>query len=698
MSRCKSVLLSVLIVLVGLASAHSAEFDKVRLQAIRPTMQKFVDAGTIAGAVTLVARHDGVVSVEAVGCQDLASKKPMQPDTLFRIASMTKPMTAVGIMILAEEGKLSVEDAVEKHLPEFHGQKLAAARSGQNSALAAPSRPITIRDLLTHTSGMSAGPELYELYQKRDRTLAQVIPEFAKKPLDFEPGSKWAYCNIGIDTLGRIIEVVSGQSYEQFMESRVFKPLGMSDTGFYLRPEQAGRLAMTYGLKEGKLEPSLKDIIGQTTGAVYPIPAGGAISTAPDLARFYRMMLNRGTLDGKQILRPESVAAMTRLQTGKLECGFTTGMGFGFGWAVVREPEGVTETLSKGTFGHGGAFGTQGWIDPAKDLALVMLIQRVGLPNADQSEMRRDFQTAAVAALAEERIPDAKAQIVPPTPQWEAQVRAAAPAKPTVAAAPRKLLVFSRFTGFDHKVIPHVDRVFEILSQKSGAFETTISLQIESLTPENLAKYDVLVLNNNCSKAPRRNLLLDVLETEPQYKGLSQAEREAKANALEQSLLDFVAGGKGLVVIHGAPTLLNNSAKFTEMVGGAFDYHPANQEVTVRTVDESHPLVSAFKGKGPFIHRDEPYCFNGAYEKFDFRPLLSMDTQGLKDPKGGAAKMVRYVAWIKPYGKGRVFYCSPSHFPESYTSPTLLRFMLDGTQYASGDLKCDDSPLRSSGK
>ena len=297
-----------------------------------------------------------------------------------------------------------------------------------------------------------------------------------------------------------------------------------------------------------------------------------------------------------------------------------------------------------------------------------------------------------------ERVPDAKQQIVPPTSQWEAMVQKAAPAKPTVAAAKRKLLVFSRFTGFDHKVIPHVDRVFQILGKKSGAFETTVSVQLDALMPESLAKYDVLVLNNNCSRGPRRNLLLDVLETDSKYHDMTPSERKTRADALEQGLLDFVAGGKGLVVIHGAPTLLNNSAKFTDMVGGAFYYHPVNQMVTVRTVDASHPLVAAFQGKEPFIHRDEPYCFNGAYEKLNFHPLLSIDTRELKDPKGDAGKMIRYVAWIKPYGKGRVFYCSPSHFPESYTSSTLLRFMLDGAQYAAGDLKCDDLPLGSSGR
>ena len=140
--------------------------------------------------------------------------------------------------------------------------------------------------------------------------------------------------------------------------------------------------------------------------------------------------------------------------------------------------------------------------------------------------------------------------------------------------------------------------------------------------------------------------------------------------------------------------MLNNSAKFTEMIGGAFDYHPSNQELTLHTVDADHPLVAAFRGKGPFVHRDEPYCFKGSYEKLDFRPLLSMDVEGIKDSKGRVGKMARYVAWIKPYGRGRVFYCSPSHFPKSYESSTLLQFLLDGVQYANGDLKCDDSKLK----
>ena len=278
---------------------------------------------------------------------------------------------------------------------------------------------------------------------------------------------------------------------------------------------------------------------------------------------------------------------------------------------------------------------------------------------------------------------------------WKAKVEPLAPAKPTAEPAtgqPRRLLVFSLFTGFNHAVIPYVDEVFQILGNKSGAFTATISRDLECLAADSLAQYDVLVLNNNCSVAPRRNLLLDELERNPRYQGLSESERSVRAAELERSMLDFVRNGKGLVLIHGAPVLLNNSPDFTEMVGGAFDYHPRSQEVTIRPVGEDHPLLAAFAGK-PFVHRDEPYCFSGAYAKKNFRPLLVIDADKVDDGDRGKFKQdVRYTAWIKPYGRGRVFYCSPSHFEASYESPVMLRFLLDGTQYAAGDLKCDDRP------
>jgi CubicO group peptidase (beta-lactamase class C family) len=362
-------------------------------------MQEFVDRGEIAGAVTLVGRRDGVASVEAVGCQDLQKKIPMRPDSLFRIASMTKPVTSVGIMILVDEGKLSVEDPVEKYVPEFGDLRLKS--DATDGSPKKPARSIKIRDLLTHTSGLPGGlpPAVADLYVKRDRTLAEAVKLFAKQPMEFEPGAKWAYCNIGIDTLGRIIEVASGQPYETFLKKRIFEPLGMVDTCFYPPAQQRLRVALTYGVEKGKLVASQRDIIGLPPGAKYPIPAGGLYSTAGDLARFYQMMLQRGTLAGRRILSPESVRTMTRVQTGELAAGFTPGMGFGFGWGVVRKPEGVTAMLSPGSFGHGGAFGTQGWIDPQKDLIMVLMIQRTGLPNADASAMRRELQAIAVSAL-----------------------------------------------------------------------------------------------------------------------------------------------------------------------------------------------------------------------------------------------------------------------------------------------------------
>ena len=279
--------------------------------------------------------------------------------------------------------------------------------------------------------------------------------------------------------------------------------------------------------------------------------------------------------------------------------------------------------------------------------------------------------SASLARLSHaETIPYADSKIGPATPQWLEVVARNAPERPTVAAPKRKLLVFSLHTGYYHEVIPYVDQVFRILGRCSGAFDVMVSRDIEALAEGHLAPFDVLVLNNNCSKGPRRNLLLDQLESSPKYSQMTAEQRQEKANTLEESMLEFVTGGGGLVVVHGAPTILNQSARFTTMVGAAFDYHPPNQSVTIRPVDTDHPLVAAFRNRGPLVHRDEPYCFKGPYEKLDFRPLLAMDVDQIEDPRGRVGEMVRYVSWIKPHGKGRVFYCSPSHFPASYQSPT----------------------------
>lgn len=387
-------------------TAHSAgllgaEFDAAKLGGIREKMQKYVDQQVVAGAVSVIGSKNGIASIEAVGAQNIELSQPLTKDSLFRIASMTKPITAMGIMILQEEGKLSVDDLVERHLPEFKGQRLVSNRDKDLLILGRPSRPITIRDLLTHTSGLPGGfpPGLADLYFKRNLTLHEAVLVSSQQPLDFEPGSKWAYCNAGIDTLGRIIEVVSGESYETFLKKRIFDPLGMRDTTCFPSPEQLKRLAGLYAEKDGKLVFVEYSLLGPVKDAKHPIPAGGLYSTASDLAKLYQLMLHRGSLGSAKILSEQSVATMTRIQTGDLNCGFTPGMGFGFGWAVVNKPQGVHEMMSAGTYGHGGAFGTQGWIDPHQDLFVILLIQRIGLPNADGSDLRRDLQTVAVGAL-----------------------------------------------------------------------------------------------------------------------------------------------------------------------------------------------------------------------------------------------------------------------------------------------------------
>lgn len=383
------------------AEWNSAEFNTERLKALPERMQAFVDDHEISGAVFVVGNADGASTIEGVGKRDLATGAPMERDTLFRVASMTKPMTAIAVAMLVEEGKLGLDDPVEKHLPEFRGQRLIVERDGDRRVTVPVARPITIRELLTHTSGMPGGPPpgLAELYRRRDRTLAEAVLAFSQLPLEFEPGSRWSYSNTGLDSAGRVVEVVSGQRFEAFLDQRLFQPLGMRDTVFYPSAEQRQRLAVLYRRDGDKLLPAEEGLIEFPEDSIYPLPAGGLCSTGPDLARLYQVMLRRGAADSQRILGESSVEELTRLQTGGLQTGFVPGMGFGLGFAHVREPQGVTAALSPGSYGHGGAFGTQAWIDPVRGWFSVLLIHRVGLPNADASEMRRMLQETAAQAI-----------------------------------------------------------------------------------------------------------------------------------------------------------------------------------------------------------------------------------------------------------------------------------------------------------
>ena len=354
---------------------------------ISDRMQEMIQAKEIPGAVTLIATREGVTHLQATGTAGPDSKKALQNDSLFWIASMTKPITGTAILMLQEEGKLSVGDLVSKFIPEMANLKTP---SGQ------PAR-LTLKHLMTHTSGL---PEATNEEAAAARKLADLIPAYLNKPMQFEPGSQWKYCQSGINTLGHIIEVVSGQRYEEFLASRLFKPLGMKDTTFYVRPGQLARLVTPAKREEdGTLTAAAISLLqGKPATATdrYPAANGGLFSTAPDYARFARMILNGGALDGKRYLKPESVKQMTSLQTGDLKTGFTPGNGWGLTWCVVREPQGITSMLSPGAFGHGGAYGTQVWIDPDKGVALILMVQRSNFANSDASPVREAFQQAAI--------------------------------------------------------------------------------------------------------------------------------------------------------------------------------------------------------------------------------------------------------------------------------------------------------------
>jgi CubicO group peptidase (beta-lactamase class C family) len=382
------------------APASPASIDAERLARIPERMKSFVEHGRAAGIVTLLAHRGKVIQLSAIGVQDLESNAPMKEDTIFQIASMTKPVTCVGVMILAEDGLLAITDPVEKFLPAFANLQIREKKEGEDlEEVRKPKRKITIRDLMTHTSGMGSGyPDGFkELFDKRDRTLAEAVDAFPARFLDFEPGVRWSYSNMGIATLGRIIEVVSGKSYESFIEERIFKPLAMNDSHFFVQESKRSRIATIYKLEGDRLGKADVDLY--RIGAKYPAPEAGLYSTAPDLFRFYQTMLNGGALDGKRILSKASVELMTQVHTGDLKAGFSPGIGFGLGWAVVRNVEGMFRLNSIGTYGHGGLWKTYGFVDPQKELVGVILMQRLS-GDGDMADEFSAFMTMAAAAMA----------------------------------------------------------------------------------------------------------------------------------------------------------------------------------------------------------------------------------------------------------------------------------------------------------
>jgi len=369
-----------------------------KLPGVGAAMQQMIAKNEVAGAVTVVVSKDKVLHLETSGFADIATKKPMTPDTLFWIASMTKPITAVAVLMLQDEGKLNVADPVAKYIPEFANLKTPSGKPAN----------LTITQILTHTSGLgeASGPDA-----QKAKTLADLVPIWLSAPMQYEPGEKWKYTQSGINAAARIVELISGMTFDTFLQKRLFDPLGMKSTTFYPTDEQRSRLVTAYAKNKetGLLEPvpprpefGPKDRPPQGNGGLY--------STAPDYARFCQMLLNNGTLGGHRYLTPAAMKFLNTPQTGDLPTGFFQSDSFGnhgknyawgIGTCILREPhEGVPAMLSPGSYGHGGAWGTQAWIDPVKGVAYILMVQRSNFPNSDASEVRREFQQAAANALS----------------------------------------------------------------------------------------------------------------------------------------------------------------------------------------------------------------------------------------------------------------------------------------------------------
>ncbi len=384
--------------ILAISATLTAFVQEPKLPGIGAAMDAMIAKHEVAGAVTAVVVKDKVLHIESSGFADVAAKRPMTSDTLFWIASMTKPVTGVAILMLQDDGKLSVADPVAKYLPEFAALKTPSGKPAN----------LTITQILTHTSGLgeAGGPAAQQA-----RTLADLVPLWLAAPMQYEPGEKWKYTQSGINAAARIVEVVSGMTFDAFVQRRLFDPLGMTSTTFYPTDEQRSRLATAYAKNKdtGALEsvPPRADFGSRDRP---PQGNGGLYSTAPDYARFCRMLLNGGTLEGRRYLSGAAMKFLITPQTAELPTGFfqtdTYGnRGANYAWGIatciLRAPhEGVAAMLSPGTYGHGGAWGTQAWIDPVKGVAYVLMVQRSNFPNSDASDVRRDFQQAAAGALA----------------------------------------------------------------------------------------------------------------------------------------------------------------------------------------------------------------------------------------------------------------------------------------------------------
>jgi len=408
--------------LVTTARPEDVGLSSERLDRIHDAVQRHIDAGSISGAVTLVARHGKIAHLEAHGLLDIESKRAMPKDGVFRLASMSKPITAVAVMMMVEEGKVRLSDPVSRFIPEFKSMKVAVAKPNARGGGAAPAssggpggrggpppevdlvsatREITIRDLLTHGSGLMSnglGNATAGAAATRgpDDTLATYIPKLGAVALDFQPGTLWRYSGLaGFDVLSRVVEIASGKPYDQFLRERLFDPLGMKDTGFALTPAIQPRLVTLYRRGQNGLE-RVPDQSGLSS-ATYFSGAGGLVSTAEDYAQFATMLVNGGELNGRRYLSPRTIELMASNHTGEMAGGqmgmSPKGIGFGLGVQVVEDPVAADRRVSKGAWGWAGAYGTNVHIEPAADMVQIILMQ------TSTPALQRDFENAVAQAI-----------------------------------------------------------------------------------------------------------------------------------------------------------------------------------------------------------------------------------------------------------------------------------------------------------
>jgi CubicO group peptidase (beta-lactamase class C family) len=371
------------------AKAENVGMSSERLARLPEGMKALVDNGKLAGVVTMVSRHGKVVEFDATGKRDIASNAPMQKDSIFRIYSMSKPITGVAMMLLFEEGKWQLNDPVSKYIPEFANLKVYATDANNNIVMKDQVHQVTMRELMSHSGGFTYGIFSGSAVDKMQRdadvlninnTLDEFIKRVAKLPLNSQPGSEWHY-SISVDIQGYIVQKLSGMPFEKFLEQRIFKPLGMVDTAFYVPKDKLNRFAEYYTYdKDGKLLACAID--GCLNHDFSKVPAlssggGGLVSTATDYMRFCQMLLNGGQLDGVRLLSPLSVELMRSNVLAPNVPILAPGAGFGLDFAVYTDPVAAGGYYGKGSYWWGGAAGTWFWIDPVNDLIVLGMIQQV---------------------------------------------------------------------------------------------------------------------------------------------------------------------------------------------------------------------------------------------------------------------------------------------------------------------------------